>query len=357
MRGRGVTEARAVLLAVLCVAAGAAPLAAQIKPDTRDVETEPIDVTARPLAGFDRGNPSKTRFGRLEWRGGLELSSPSESFGGWSGLVLDAEGKGLVAVSDAGVWLTGQLDYDGARPKGVAFARLGPLQALGAKVLKRNRDRDAEAVALADGTLASGTLLVAFEQNQRIGQFEISAGGVSAPRRYLEMPPEMQRKRRGDGVEAMTVMTGGPWKGSVVAIAEHELEAAGRRTGWIWLKGKPQRFHITDVGGFDVTDAASLPDGGLVVLERRFRWYEGVQMRLRLIPSAELLPGAVIGGETLVEVGMGHEIDNMEALAIHRGARGETVLTLVSDDNFNSFLQRTILLQFTLHPAGEARAR
>jgi hypothetical protein len=32
---------------------------------------------------------------------------------------------------------------------------------------------------------------------------------------------------------------------------------------------------------------------------------------------------------------------------VHRGADGETVLTLVSDDNF-SMLQRTLLLQFTL---------
>jgi len=37
----------------------------------------------------------------------------------------------------------------------------------------------------------------------------------------------------------------------------------------------------------------------------------------------------------------------MEALGIHRTAQGETVLTLLSDDNFSS-LQRTLLLQFTL---------
>ena len=38
----------------------------------------------------------------------------------------------------------------------------------------------------------------------------------------------------------------------------------------------------------------------------------------------------------------------MEGLALHTGARGETVLTLISDDNFNHFLQRNILLQFAL---------
>ena len=152
-------------------------------------------------------------------------------------------------------------------------------------------------------------------------------------------------------------MAGGPWKGSVVAIAEHFLDAAGRHTGWIWIGGKPQRFHLADIGGYAITDAASLPDGSLVVLERRFRWYEGVKMRLRLLAPAELQPGAVATGETLLDVGMGHEIDNMEGLAVHRDGRGETVLTLVSDDNFNGLLQRTVLLQFTLQPGNRVRAR
>ena len=40
-------------------------------------------------------------------------------------------------------------------------------------------------------------------------------------------------------------------------------------------------------------------------------------------------------------------IDNMEAIAAHRAASGETVLTLMSDDNFSPF-QRTLIMQFTL---------
>jgi hypothetical protein len=34
-------------------------------------------------------------------------------------------------------------------------------------------------------------------------------------------------------------------------------------------------------------------------------------------------------------------------MAVHRNAAGETVITLVSDDNF-SVIQRNLLLQFTL---------
>jgi hypothetical protein len=37
----------------------------------------------------------------------------------------------------------------------------------------------------------------------------------------------------------------------------------------------------------------------------------------------------------------------MEGMAVHRTAGGETILTLVSDDNF-SFIQRNLLLQFSI---------
>jgi hypothetical protein len=37
----------------------------------------------------------------------------------------------------------------------------------------------------------------------------------------------------------------------------------------------------------------------------------------------------------------------MEAMAVHKNAAGESIVTLVSDDNF-SRLQQTILLRFAL---------
>ena len=61
------------------------------------------------------------------------------------------------------------------------------------------------------------------------------------------------------------------------------------------------------------------------------------------------MPGATLDGEVLLAADLSQEIDNMEGLAVSRGASGETVLTLISDDNFNHFLQRTVLLQFTLN--------
>ena len=52
-------------------------------------------------------------------------------------------------------------------------------------------------------------------------------------------------------------------------------------------------------------------------------------------------------GAVLWQADLNCEIDNLEGLSIHRETGGDTVMTLVSDDNF-SLLQRSLLLQFAL---------
>jgi len=49
----------------------------------------------------------------------------------------------------------------------------------------------------------------------------------------------------------------------------------------------------------------------------------------------------------MIEADLAYQIDNMEGMSIHRTARGETIITIVSDDNF-SVLQRNLLLQFAV---------
>lgn len=320
---------------------------ARAEPPGPPAETRPIDVTARRIDSFSR-TEARTRFGRLEYRGGLVLASPDRAFGGFSGLVVEPDGRRLLAVSDEGSWLSATIAYDGTRPAGLKLARLGPIRGVAGRALDRKRDLDAEAIAIADGNLERGTVLIGFERNHRIGRFPVVAGALAPPTDYLRLPPEARRMRTNKGFEAVTVMAGGPHRGAPIAFSERFPDNPGQHTGWIWIGGEPRRLGFPDIGEFEVTDAASLADGALLVLERRFRWTEGVRMRVRRFPAAEVRAGAVMVGDTLIEADLGQEIDNMEGLAVHRGPRGETVLTLISDDNFSSFLQRTILLQFTL---------
>jgi hypothetical protein len=248
--------------------------------------------------------------------------------------------------------MTGGLVYERGRLKAVESARLGPLPSRPGKALARSRERDAEGVALLEGTLAKGSVVISFEGDHRIDRFKIGDEGLSsATRGRIALPAATKRMASNQGLEAVTVLRGGSNKGSLVAIAERLADKSGYNAGWLWIKGRPRAFHLRNRDGFDVTDAAGLPDGSLLVLERRFRWTEGVKMRLRLVRRNELAPGERIDGETLLDAGLNNEIDNMEGLAVHTGAGGEIIVTMISDDNFNPALQRTVLLQFALDGA------
>jgi hypothetical protein len=346
-RGQGRRWCAAALsIAASFFASGAAT--AQLKPDTAGIATTKIEVTARPIARFAKAGAAPTLSPRLEWRGGLELASFSTLFGGWSGVALSPDGTRLVAVSDSGVWMTGEIAYDGVRPQAVRAARIGALRTLKGKPLGRQRERDAEAITLLSGTPRKGTALIAFEQADRIGVFPIDKDGLGKPSSYLTIPKEAARMRM-DGIEALAVLAGGPRKGAIVAFAENPLRGEKVHRGWVWVAGTPRGFTVPGIEGFSITDAAGLADGSVLIVERRFRWLEGLRVRLRLLAADGIKPGGTATGEILLEATNANaEIDNLEALALSTGEDGETVVTLMSDDNFNRFLQRTVLLQFTL---------
>jgi hypothetical protein len=111
----------------------------------------------------------------------------------------------------------------------------------------------------------------------------------------------------------------------------------------LYADGRP----ITARGWYDTEALAE--DGGFVYvsIERVHRILKFDYGKRGLMARATLVPGAVLEGTVLISSDMGFQIDNMEGLSVHRSASGETVLTLVTDDNF-SIIQRTILLQFTL---------
>ena len=98
---------------------------------------------------------------------------------------------------------------------------------------------------------------------------------------------------------------------------------------------------------FDVSDATLLPSGDMLLLERKFSWIGGVGIRIRRIPLKSFAAGAMVDGPAIFNADLGHEIDNMEGIDAHVTAAGETVITMISDDNF-SMIQRNLLLQFTL---------
>ena len=326
------------------------------KPEMLGIEAGQIAVNATRISSFKRFGGADEPLAKLTFRGGLVLTSASPQFGGWSGLIMDDEAKSFLAISDTGVWLTARLAYDGNHPAAVEDGRLGPLLDRRGRPIGGSFDRDSESVALESGTFQQGSVLVGFESRHRIERYGLTTSGLSADQGPVPLPPDSNKMRHNQGLEGLTVMKGGPYKGSLVAFSERLYDASRNHTGWLWTGQGPETIHLKNVGDFDVTDLASLDDGTLFVLERRFRWLEGVKMRLRRISPEELGPGRTVEGETLIEADLNDEIDNMEGLSVTRLKSGEVLVTLISDDNFNPVLQRTILLQFTVERAEQAIA-
>lgn len=336
--------------AMLGLAASSAVLA---KLDLPKKGGEGIMVTAVPF-DLDANQPDRRKFGKLVWRGGLVLTSKSPHFGGLSGIALARDGRRLFAVTDRGAWLSARLAYDGRDLRRLENVRMGALLSRKGRKLKKKSKADAEAIDLLPGKGARRTALIAFERRHRVGLFPVSAKGVGAPIKFLPLPPAIKTSKKNKGMEAAVFLTKGWLRGSVLAFAERNLDKAGNLRGWLIGGRRPGELSLKRRKGFDITDAAELPGGDVVVLERRFRLAEGVKMRLRRIRAKDIRPGALLDGEILLEADGRLQIDNMEGLAVHKSRRGETVLTLISDDNFQ-FLQRTLLMQFTLPPENPAR--
>jgi hypothetical protein len=342
-RGVGETSRRRVLGGLLAGASSliAAPGRASAAPAPE--KPVAIDVQARPLAGFEVRDSSRRQFGALEFRGGLVLSSSFRHFGGISALKIQHDGASFIALSDRSWWFRGRLVYDGTRPVAIADAEMAPMLGPDGRTLAARGWYDTEALAQ-DG----GTLYTAIERVHQIVRFNYGRDGLRARATPISVPPAFRSLPSNRGIESLVFVPRGlSLAGALIAISERGLDKARNIRGFLLGGPKPGTFTVKRIADFDISDAALLPGGDLILLERKFSWTGGLWIRLRYVPLAEVRPDAVVEGSVLLEVDLGYEIDNMEGLSVHRGPAGDTVLTMISDDNF-SIIQRTLLLQFTL---------
>jgi len=334
----------AAVILLFATFAVSAPVAAQSQ---RQPASAPgvvsIDVNARPIASFDQRDRSHVRFGALQFRSGLILTSPYRRFGGLSSWRLDDSGERFIAASDKGHWFTGRIVYRGKEMTGLIDVETAPMLAADGRPLAARGWYDTESLAL-DG----GTAYVGIERVNRIVRFDFGRDGLRARGEDMPVPPAVRKLPNNAGLEAMVVARrGSPLAGTLIAVSERSLDADGNIMAFLIGGPSPGSFAVRRTSGFDVSDAALLPNGDLLLLERKFSLLDGVGVRIRRIAQAAITPGATVDGPSIFDADLGQEIDNFEGLDVHVTADGETVLTMVSDDNL-SMLQRTLLLQFTL---------
>ncbi|WEX10071.1 esterase-like activity of phytase family protein [Chelativorans sp. AA-79] len=301
-----------------------------------------LSISARPIPEFRIGS-SQTRFGPLEFTGGLEMVSRDRDFGALSSFRFLSPGGRFVGVADTGFWFFGTLLHDEeGRPSVVAdftmSAILDPDGRTGEKWTT-----DAESIAVRDGVVTVG-----FERQHRISQFRLEPehmGSAIADLNFLVPSYELRTNR---GFETIAYApAGGALDGALVAVAERSIDQNGNIFAAV-LDG-PQKgiFTVARRDGFDITDGAFLPDGDLLLLERSFSMATGVGMRLRRIEAETIRQGRVADGPVLLQADMGYQIDNMEALDVWQRPDGATMVSLMSDDN-HSILQRNLYLEFRL---------
>jgi hypothetical protein len=314
----------------------------------------PVELRVSPIERFALGSAATT-FGALEFRGGIEVASRNADFGGFSGLDFAPDGS-LVAVADTGFWFTARPVESDGRLRDLVDARLAPILDSDGKRVEDKRRGDAEGLRITtlNGRVAA---LVSFERSNDVRRFLAAPDLAHARPEPVRLPKAVARLHRNSGPEAIAVApSGGPFAGALALLAEHSLDGNGNHRGWIVGGPRAGTFSVARIGEYDVTDAAFLENSDLLVLERSFSYTTGVAMRIRRIAAADLQPGATVDGRVLAEADMRYQIDNMEGMALSRGRNGETLITLLSDDN-QSMIQRTIFLRFALAPDAPPKPR
>ncbi len=296
-------------------------------PASPPVPVHGIGITARPLDGIGR------QIGPLRLTGALALSSDDAGFGGISGLAAAADGR-LVAVTDAGLWLSLRPILANGRLAGVADARMAGLVTAASK-----SDSDAEAVVLTP----DGGMIISMEQRHRLLVLNAQAPPFTNQRQMFRTaaaawPPN-------GGGEALARLA----DGSLLWLSENATRDDGLAIGLLIAPdGATRSIGVPVPAGFAPTDAAMLDGQRLLLLFRKFNGVS-VAAAIGLVDLAPVQAGGDAASLQLLaqwDQRGPWPVDNMEGLALVRA--GETVVIyLISDDNFSD-VQRTILLQLEL---------
>ncbi|MFZ1680872.1 MAG: esterase-like activity of phytase family protein [Rhizobiaceae bacterium] len=322
----------------LRIAASAALLLLALPAAAKD-----LAVTAYRIENFRLGS-AETRFGRLEFNGGLDLRSDDDDLGALSAIRFLSPGGRFMGVADTGFWYFGTIERDDAgRPNGISAFSMQEMVDRAGRVIGEKWQTDAEGLGVRDGVATAS-----FERKHRVSEYRLDEAAMGGPVGEVPflVPGHELRDNRGFETVAQSPADG-PLAGARVIVSEKSLDRNGDVFGAVLEGPRKGVFSVARSGEFDITDGAFLPDGDLILLERAFSMAEGVRMRLRRIAGDTIAKGARIDGEILLEADLTAQIDNMEGLDAWQAPDGSTMLSLVSDDN-HSLLQRTLYLEFRL---------
>ncbi|PCD03263.1 hypothetical protein COC42_02305 [Sphingomonas spermidinifaciens] len=280
-------------------------------------------------------DPARRQVGALTFLDGIELRERGRAIGGYSALSVRA--PRITLLSDRGTVLA--FDWTGgARIARVRYSALGEGPGRGWSKL----DRDSESLTRDPVTGASW---VGFERVNEIWRYSPDLSRATGHVR----PPAMSGWEENGGPETLVRLADGRF----LTIAETRANAKRGQRFVLIFSGDPVApgtrtfgFTYRPPSGTQPVDAAELPDGRIVVLNRGVGLPHGFYTVVTMIPRGAIRPGADIKGREIARLAAPAIHDNFEGVAATQEA-GRTILWLISDDN-QFFVQRTLLLKFRL---------
>jgi hypothetical protein len=279
---------------------------------------------------LDASDSQRRHVGAFRFRRGWQLTSPDRRLGGISAIHVD-RGQ-VMAISDSGVLIEFPLPLGG----GAGRVRFTPLQGPGSATDRRNRDTESLALSVDHAW-------VGFERHHMIWRYRRGKWNAEAS----AGPEAMRGWNVNSGAETLVRL------GDERFLAIAEGPDGAEFSEALLFGGDPAeagtgvtRLLYRRLEGFRPTDAALLPDGRLLVLNRSIGLLGGMKAKLALVSLEGSRPGRILEGREIATIASPLTVDNMEAISISREA-GRIIVRIASDDNFFP-LQRTLLLEFEL---------
>ncbi len=305
-------------------------------------------------------NPAQRQIGALTFIGAWHLRSANSDFGGFSALGRLPDGR-FLAISDAG-WMAAfaltptaaTATKTGATITDSFIARLPGAEGIGPDGEELDyQDRDSESLTY---DAERGRYWVGYEGRSAIRRMDggfVRVEALTAPEAMADWPSN-------GGAEAILRLSDGRF---LVFAETAELDDGS--TEVLLFQGDPTergtqmtRLSYTAPNGYRVTDAAQLPGGDVLLLNRSIGVRQGFTAKLTRVPLSDVRGGAVLQGAVIASLASPLTVDNMEGVLVERGTiggRAATLIWLISDDNYFGF-QRTILMQFALFEEAEKDA-
>lgn len=289
-------------------------------------------LVAVPVADVRPGE----RVGALTLVEAWELSSTHHEFGGLSGLAATGE-RSFLMVSDIGYRLRFGLAADGY-VTGSSFVNLPPPK----PGYRGKFHYDGEALAY---DAVTGRYWTAMEGTGEVWSFAADDRRILRTRqRVLESWPD------NGGAEAFARLPDGRF----ISLSESRT-ARGQREA-VLFAGDPRdpktpftRFFYETGGQGDVTDAAALPDGRVIILHRRLGLFPVFRTSVAIADPRGIRAGQVMTSRPIAVIRGTRLAENYEGAAVTEGLDGLS-LWLVSDDNLQDW-QTTRLVRFIIDPA------